>query len=178
MTDYFMLRAFAHPELINELLKHVTVVSGSARPQARALRRRHMAGNIIPATVTAKFNIRFNTNHRSDDLIGWLEEHFERVGGPWHAAWRTSAQPFVTPFGTLTDLVLAAVETVTWQKPALSTGGGTSDARFITRICPVVEFGLVGKTMHQIDEHVHVADIDKLAKIYHEMLVQFFKDVS
>ena len=76
------------------------------------------AGNVIPAMVTAKFNIRFNTNHRSDDLIGWLEEHFERVGGPWHAAWRTSAQPFVTPFGTLTDLVLAAVETVTGQKPA------------------------------------------------------------
>ena len=73
------------------------------------------AGNIIPAMVTAKFNIRFNTNHRSDDLIGWLEEHFERVGGPWHATWRTSAQPFVTPFGTLTDLVLAAVETVTGQ---------------------------------------------------------------
>ena len=134
------------------------------------------AGNIIPAMVTAKFNIRFNTNHRSDDLIGWLEEHFERVGGPWHATWRTSAQPFVTPFGTLTDLVLGAVETVTGQKPALSTSGGTSDARFITTICPVVEFGLVGKTMHQIDEHVHVADIDKLAKIYHEMLVQFFKD--
>ena len=127
--------------------------------------------------VTAKFNIRFNTNHRSDDLIGWLEEHFERVGGPWHATWRTSAQPFVTPFGTLTDLVLAAVETVTGQKPALSTSGGTSDARFITTICPVVEFGLVGKTMHQIDEHVHVADIDKLAKVYHEMLVQFLRMV-
>ena len=136
------------------------------------------AGNIIPAMVTAKFNIRFNTNHRSDDLIGWLEEHFERVGGPWHATWRTSAQPFVTPLGTLTDLVLGAVETVTGQKPALSTSGGTSDARFITTICPVVEFGLVGKTMHQIDEHVHVADIDKLAKVYHEMLVQFFKDGS
>ena len=73
------------------------------------------AGNVIPAVVTAKFNIRFNTNHRSDDLIGWLEEHFERVGGPWHATWRTSAQPFVTPLGTLTDLVLGAVETVTGQ---------------------------------------------------------------
>ena len=73
---------------------------------------------------------------------------------------------------------MAAVETVTGQKPALSTSGGTSDARFITTICPVVEFGLVGKTMHQVDEHVHVADIDKLAKVYHEMLVQFFKDGS
>ena len=136
------------------------------------------AGNVIPAVVTAKFNIRFNTNHKSDDLIGWLEEHFESVGGPWHATWRTSAAPFVTPVGTLTDLTQSAVETVTGQKPVLSTSGGTSDARFITTICPVVEFGLVGKTMHQIDEHVHVADIDKLAKVYHEMLVQFFKDDS
>ena len=136
------------------------------------------AGNVIPGMVTAKFNIRFNTNHKSADLIGWLEEHFERVGGPWHATWRTSAEPFVTPVGALTDLMQGAVETVTGQKPVLSTSGGTSDARFITTICPVVEFGLVGKTMHQIDEHVHVADIEQLTKIYHEMLVQFFKDGS
>ena len=136
------------------------------------------AGNVIPARVTAKFNIRFNTNHKSDDLIGWLKEHFERVGGPWHATWRTSAEPFLTPVGTLTDLMQGAVEAVTGRKPVLSTSGGTSDARFITTVCPVVEFGLVGKTMHQIDEHVHVADIDKLAKVYHEMLVQFFKGGS
>ena len=136
------------------------------------------AGNIIPAVVNAKFNIRFNTIYQSDDLISWLEEHFERVGGPWHATWRTSAEPFVTPVGALTSLMQGAVETVTGQKPVLSTSGGTSDARFITTICPVVEFGLVGKTMHQIDEHVHVADIDLLAKVYHEMLVQFFKDDS
>jgi succinyl-diaminopimelate desuccinylase len=136
------------------------------------------AGNVIPAMVTAKFNIRFNTNHKSDDLIGWLEKHFEHVGGPWHATWRTSAEPFVTPVGTLTDLMQGAVEAVTGRKPVLSTSGGTSDARFITTICPVVEFGLVGKTMHQIDEHVHVVDIDQLAKVYHEMLVQFFKDGS
>ena len=136
------------------------------------------AGNVIPAKVTAKFNIRFNTNHKSDDLIGWLEEHFEGVGGPWHATWRTSAEPFVTPVGTLTDLMQGAVEAVTGRKPVLSTSGGTSDARFITTICPVVEFGLVGKTMHQIDEYVHVVDIEQLAKVYHEMLVQFFKDGS
>ena len=138
----------------------------------------NVAGNVIPAMVTAEFNIRFNTNHKSDDLIGWLEEHFERVGGRWHATWRISAEPFVTPVGTLTDLMQGAVETVTGRKPVLSTSGGTSDARFITTICPVVEFGLVGKTMHQIDEHVYVSDIDLLAKVYHEMLVQFFKDGS
>ena len=136
------------------------------------------AGNVIPASVSAKFNIRFNTEHNSDDLISWLEEHFNRVGGEWTATWRASAQPFVTPVGSLTKLMQTAIESVTGQKPVLSTSGGTSDARFITRICPVAEFGLVGQTMHQVDEHVDTADIDQLAKIYHEMLVRFFKGDS
>ena len=136
------------------------------------------AGNVIPASVSAKFNIRFNTEHNSDDLIGWLEEHFNRVGGEWTATWRASAQPFVTPVGSFTALMQTAIESVTGQKPVLSTNGGTSDARFITNICPVAEFGLVGQTMHQVDEHVDTADIDQLAKIYHEMLVRFFKGDS
>ena len=136
------------------------------------------AGNVIPASVSAKFNIRFNTEHNSDDLIGWLEEHFNRVGGEWTATWRASAQPFVTPVGSFTELMQAAIESVTGQRPLLSTSGGTSDARFITNICPVAEFGLVGQTMHQVDEHVDAADIDQLAKIYHEMLVRFFKGDS
>ena len=136
------------------------------------------AGNIIPASVSAKFNIRFNTEHKSDDLIGWLEEHFNCVGGEWTATWRASAQPFVTPVGSFTALMQTAIESVTGQKPALSTNGGTSDARFITNICPVAEFGLVGQTMHQVDEHVDAADIDQLTKIYHEMLVRFFKGDS
>ena len=136
------------------------------------------AGNIIPASVSAKFNIRFNTEHKSDDLISWLEEHFNGVGGEWTATWRASAQPFVTPVGSFTELMQTAVESVAGQKPVLSTSGGTSDARFITNICPVAEFGLVGQTMHQVDEHVDAADIDQLTKIYHEMLVRFFKDDS
>ena len=136
------------------------------------------AGNVIPASVSAKFNIRFNTEHKSDDLIGWLEEYFNRVGGEWTATWRASAQPFVTPVGSFTELMQTAIESVAGQKPVLSTSGGTSDARFITNICPVAEFGLVGQTMHQVDEHVDAADIDQLAKIYHEMLVRFFKGDS
>ena len=136
------------------------------------------AGNIIPASVSAKFNIRFNTEHKSDDLISWLEEHFNGVGGEWTATWRASAQPFVTPVGSFTALMQTAIETVTGQKPVLSTSGGTSDARFITNICPVAEFGLIGRTMHQVDEHVDAADIDQLAKIYNEMLVRFFKGDS
>ncbi|MDA9650171.1 succinyl-diaminopimelate desuccinylase, partial [bacterium] len=83
------------------------------------------AGNVIPASVSAKFNIRFNTEHKSDDLIGWLEEYFNRVGGEWTATWRASAQPFVTPVGSFTALMQTAIESVTGQKPVLSTNGGT-----------------------------------------------------
>jgi len=135
-------------------------------------------GNVIPATVEARFNIRFNTEHKSEDLIEWLEEHFDRIGGQWTANWHVSALPFVTPAGRLTELMQDAILAVTGQTPTLSTSGGTSDARFITTICPVAEFGLVGQTMHQIDEYVDSADIDQLAKIYHQMLVRFFEGES
>ena len=135
-------------------------------------------GNVIPATVEARFNIRFNTEHKSQDLIEWLEEHFDRIGGQWTANWRVSALPFVTHAGRLTELMQDAILAVTGQATTLSTSGGTSDARFITTICPVAEFGLVGQTMHQIDEYVDSADIDQLAKIYHQMLVRFFEGES
>jgi succinyl-diaminopimelate desuccinylase len=132
-------------------------------------------GNVMPASVTAQFNIRFNTEHDADGLIASLEEHFARVGGAYHADWTVSAHPFVTPVGTHINRLCAAVEAVTGRSPTLSTSGGTSDARFITTVCPVAEFGLVGKTMHQIDEHVEVSDIDRLAKIYEEILLRFFE---
>ena len=133
------------------------------------------AGNVIPARASAVFNIRFNTEHTADGLIGWLEEHFDRVGGNWNAQWRSSAHPFLTEPGHLTDTIADATEQVTGRRPALSTTGGTSDARFITKICPVAEFGLVGQTMHKVDEHVAVADIDVLADIYAVVLERFFE---
>ena len=133
------------------------------------------AGNVIPATVSARFNIRFNTEHKADDLIGWLEEHFNRIGGNWQADWRVSAEPFVTPTGPLTDLMQAAMTEVTGKNAELSTSGGTSDARFITHLCPVAEFGLVGQTMHKVDEHVSIDDIDQLTAIYLAMLTRFFE---
>jgi len=133
------------------------------------------AGNVTPATVSARFNIRFNTEHKADDLIGWLEEHFNRIGGNWQADWRVSAEPFVTPAGPLTDLMQAAITEVTGKNAELSTSGGTSDARFITHLCPVAEFGLVGQTMHKVDEHVSIADIDQLTAIYLAMLTRFFE---
>ena len=133
------------------------------------------AGNVIPATVSARFNIRFNTEHKADDLIGWLEEHFDRIGGNWQADWRVSAEPFLTLAGPLTDLMQAAITEVTGKNAELSTSGGTSDARFITHLCPVAEFGLVGQTMHKVDEHVSIADIDQLTAIYLAMLTRFFE---
>ena len=131
--------------------------------------------NVIPATVSASFNIRFNTEQKADDLISWLEDHFDRVGGRWQANWRISAQPFVTPAGPLTDLMKAAISEVTGIVAELSTSGGTSDARFITHLCPVAEFGLVGKTMHKVDEHVSIDEIDQLTAIYLAMLSRFFE---
>ena len=135
----------------------------------------NVAGNVIPATVSARFNIRFNTEHKADDLIGFLEEHFNRIGGNWQADWRVSAEPFVTPAGPLTDLMQAAITEVTGKNAELSTSGGTSDARFITYLCPVAEFGLVGQTMHTVDEHVSIDDIDQLTAIYLAMLTRFFE---
>ena len=133
------------------------------------------AGNMIPATASARFNIRFNTERKADDLIGWLEEHFNQIGGNWQADWRVSAEPFLTPAGQLTDLMQAAITEVTGKNAELSTSGGTSDARFITHLCPVAEFGLVGQTMHKVDEHVSIDDIDQLTAIYLAMLTRFFE---
>jgi succinyl-diaminopimelate desuccinylase len=130
------------------------------------------ATNVIPARAEAKFNIRFNTEHSAASLRAWLEEHFTRIGGDWQAQWKANADPFITDPGPLTDMLAAAVAEVTGRTPALSTTGGTSDARFITRMCPVAEFGLVGKTMHQVDEHVAVADIEELCAIYQSFLAR------
>ena len=136
------------------------------------------ATNVIPARAEAKFNIRFNTEHSAANLQGWLEEHFARVGGDWQVRWKANADPFMTDPGPLTDMLSAAITDVTGQTPSLSTTGGTSDARFITKMCPVAEFGLVGKTMHQVDEHVDVADIERLCAIYEAFLERACRGVT
>ena len=134
------------------------------------------ASNVIPDQAFAQFNIRFNTEHTTDSLQGWLEEHFTRVASQFEvqydARFWSNASPFITEASAHLDVVKAAVEAVTGQSPELSTTGGTSDARFISRLCPVAEFGLVGQTMHQVDEHVSMADIETLTDIYFEMIRQ------
>ncbi|MBL6622312.1 MAG: succinyl-diaminopimelate desuccinylase [Alphaproteobacteria bacterium] len=132
------------------------------------------ADNVIPQTASARFNIRFNTEHSQESLKAGLEAHFAKVAAAhdliWQVGWHCTAEPFVTEPGQLTDLIAGAAEEITGQRPALSTSGGTSDARFLCRLCPVAEFGLVGKTMHRIDEQVATADIDQLTAIYSTIL--------
>jgi succinyl-diaminopimelate desuccinylase len=136
------------------------------------------AGNVIPAQARAKFNIRFNDNHTHESLRRLIEERVAKTAGNWmrvRVVWEPSnAGVFVTKPGAFTDLAVAAIEQVTGRKPELSTSGGTSDARFISHYCPVIEFGLVGQTMHQVDERTSVSDLEKLTKIYRGLLERYF----
>ena len=132
------------------------------------------ATNVIPASARATFNIRFSPEQTSDGLSQWIEECCAAECPDYELKLVVGAQPFLTPPGDFTELIAGAVADVTGSRPALSTTGGTSDARFITRHCPVAEFGLVGRTMHKIDEQADVADIEALTAIYHRVLERYF----
>jgi succinyl-diaminopimelate desuccinylase len=132
------------------------------------------AGNVIPGSASASLNIRFNDAHTAASLERWLSDECARAaaetGIDFDLAVRVSGDSFVTEPGPLTNLVANAVRAETGLQPELSTSGGTSDARFIKDHCPVVEFGLVGRTIHQADEQVAVADIRRLKAIYRRIL--------
>ena len=136
------------------------------------------ASNVIPAQARAKFNIRFNDEHTQDSLRALIETRLANACGnriKAHVDWQPSnAGSFVTKPGPFTDLVVNAIRQVTGRTPDLNTGGGTSDARFITHYCPVIEFGLVGQTMHQIDERTPVRDLEQLTAIYRGVLDRYF----
>jgi succinyl-diaminopimelate desuccinylase len=136
------------------------------------------ATNVIPGKARARFNIRFNDLHTQATLRELIEARLAKATGnriKAHIVWEPSnSNVFVTKPGAFTDLAVAAIEDVTGRKPELSTSGGTSDARFISSYCPVIEFGLVGQTMHQVDERASVADIEKLTKIYSGILDRYF----
>jgi len=136
------------------------------------------ASNVIPAQARAKFNIRFNDHHTQATLRELVDARLAKAAGNRVRArivWEPSnANVFVTKPGAFTDLAVAAIEEVTGRKPELSTSGGTSDARFIASHCPVIEFGLVGQTMHQIDERTPVSDLEKLIRIYRGVLDRYF----
>ena len=136
------------------------------------------ASNVIPGQARARFNIRYNDLHTQASLRELVERRLAKAAGnrvKAHIVWEPSnSNVFVTKPGPFTDLAVSAIEEVTGRKPELSTTGGTSDARFIASYCPVIEFGLVGQTMHQIDERAPVADIEKLTKIYRGILERYF----
>ena len=136
------------------------------------------ATNVIPARCSATVNIRFNDAHDGTGLTRWLQAELDRVAEEFGLAGemqvKVSGESFLTPPGPLSDLVARAVEAETGVKPVLSTSGGTSDARFVKDHCPVVEFGLVGQSMHQVDERVEIAQIHQLKAIYRRILQDYF----
>jgi succinyl-diaminopimelate desuccinylase len=136
------------------------------------------ATNVIPAQCRATVNIRFNDAHSGASLTEWLQEHANKVAQVFDVRIdldvSISGESFMTPPGELSDLVARAIQIETNRTPALSTSGGTSDARFVQHHCPVVEFGLVGKTMHQVDERVEIAQIHQLKAIYTRILRDYF----
>jgi succinyl-diaminopimelate desuccinylase len=132
------------------------------------------ATNVIPAQAKARLNIRFNDTHRGADLARWIEETVAAHAASAELLIRISGEAFLTAPGALSSLVAQAVEAETGLSPELSTSGGTSDARFIRRMCPVVEFGLPGQSMHKVDEQAAVADIEALARIYDRVLRAVF----
>ena len=136
------------------------------------------ATNVIPGVARARLNIRFNPNHSGASLVEWfnIEAKSANAGfaGTIAVTPQISGEAFLTERGPFTDLVAAAVADVTGVAPELSTSGGTSDARFIRALCPVVEVGLVGKTMHQVDERAPVEEIRTLQKVYGRIIARYF----
>lgn len=144
--------------------------------EVTAIETDNRAFNVIPAESLARFNIRFNDLHTAEslrDLV--LQRVIGAVGDtPFQIDWEPSSDCFLTARGAFTDLVASAIAETAGVTPKLSTSGGTSDARFIKDYCPVVEFGLVGQTMHKIDERVPVSDVEKLTQIYLRILERYF----
>ncbi len=136
------------------------------------------ASNVIPARARARLNIRFNPAHTGAALSQWLQAEAQAAGDgfPGRVAVDAivSGEAFLTPPGPFTDLIQAAVREVLGVQAELSTTGGTSDARFLRALCPVVEFGLVGATMHKVDERAPVRDIERLAEVYAAVIRGYF----
>jgi succinyl-diaminopimelate desuccinylase len=132
------------------------------------------ASNVIPGSATAQLNIRFNNLQKGADLVNLVEEIAEREAPGSKVRSRISGEAFLTPPGPLYDVIVAAIEEETGQKPELSTSGGTSDGRFLIQLCPVVDFGLPNATMHKLDEFAAVEDIRALSRIYERIVRKVF----
>jgi len=137
------------------------------------------ADNVIPGSAESVFNIRFNNRHSSSSLKRKLNSIFKSITKKtkcrFSVKYETSGEAFLTKPNKTTYMVQNTIKKITRIKPQLSTSGGTSDARFIRKIAPCLEFGLVGKTMHKIDESVPLSDLKKLTNIYLKILENYFK---
>ncbi len=140
------------------------------------------ATNVIPAVAKARLNIRFNPNHTGASLTEWLQAECAGAGEGFKGTVTldplVSGEAFLTEPGPFVDVAAGAFEDVTGHAPERSTSGGTSDARFIRSLCPVVEMGLVGTTMHQIDERAPVTEIEALTKVYERLIARYFAAFS
>lgn len=164
--------------LLAEPLDHGTAHFDPSGLQVTSFDVGNPASNVIPQVARAVVNIRFNDLHTGAGLIGRLRAAADRVadetGVAIQLAAKLSGEAFLTAPGPFTDLVRDSVAEVTGVTPELSTSGGTSDARFVKDHCPVVEFGLVGRTMHQVDEHVPVVEVHELQAVYARILQRYF----
>jgi succinyl-diaminopimelate desuccinylase len=172
------------PKLVRLLdrLASVTIDTGTPAFQASNLEVTvidvpNTATNVIPAVARARFNIRYNDLHTRSRIEDWVRLQCEAaasaVGARYEVVFSGTGDVFLTRPGPLVDTLSAAVRDVTGRTPALTTGGGTSDARFIQAYCPVVEFGLVNATIHQVDERVPLADLETLTRIYQRFIATY-----
>lgn len=164
--------------LMYEPLDEGTVNFGPSNLEFTSIDIGNPVVNLIPASARARFNVRFNDTYTQESLRALIEVRVQAAARGqirWHIEWEPSnADAFVAPPGPFIDLVAGAIERVTGRTPALSTSGGTSDARFIKNYCPVLEFGLVGRTMHQVDERTPVDDLVQLTAVYRQILEWYF----
>jgi succinyl-diaminopimelate desuccinylase len=130
--------------------------------------------NVIPSRARAVFNVRYNDDWSSKTIGDWLRKKLDAIGGRYELEIKVSGESFLVPPGPVSDLVARSIEKVLKRKPVLSTTGGTSDARFIHRFCPLAEFGLLNLTAHKADENVPVADLENLTMIYRTVLELYF----
>ena len=164
--------------LMAEPLDHGSANFGPSNLEFTSIDIGNTTVNLIPGEARARFNIRFNDCHSQVSLRMLIETRTRAAAGEhvhWHIDWQPSnADSFMTSPGAFLDLVVGAIKEVTARTPTLSTTGGTSDARFIKDYCPVLEFGLVGQTMHQVDERTPVADLVSLTAVYRRILDRYF----
>ncbi len=179
----------AYPHMADNPIPHLVRILGSL--QARALDNGNdwfdpsnlevtdlyvgnPAHNVIPPVAEARLNIRFNDQHKGAELVSWIEEIARKETPGAEVTAKISGEAFLTEPGTFSTLIGNAIASETGITPKLSTSGGTSDARFIRSVCPVVEFGLPGASMHKIDETASVEDIRTLSRIYGRILADYF----